>query len=614
MDGDDDEGDRQGQAFVRLSEFYETVLPRLANHRNNNAAADHHPLQQRITFHRSFGNAQALELGRALLRNMENNNVTELDLDLESLRCMDGADADETDDDLSPLLQFLRTSSSHHLHTIRYLFLSEQSDSAVALRFWKATAARQLLPTNSQTTTTVELHQLGRAHLPALQLFMNECARNENCAVRALVLRNFQIIVPNNHHGTNFEAARQLATAVLSHTTLESLAIVPDNSDTTNTGHRLEDASCAGWVPTLLEALQKHPSLQHLRLQQPAGSVTTRAAANPDQLAWVLRPLSRLAPRLQHLELVNLCFVSPRQNQDNNAFRAISDGIRHRSTMLSKLSILNCFFDPVASRLLEEALVNGSSGGGSMIRSLHLSRHTRFAARDNPKHDNGAGLWLAHVFDAYRSPRQPQLQEIVVHDAMEASIPPDNSMRFVFDALWNNARCATLRALTMHIVSPAELTSLIGCLPFLVHLRELHLYNTTGRIDFAQSYRERLVSALRKNGSLKRLTVHRRRIDQDDDNFLDNEDSITVQNVCRRNQAIPTMITRPRLEHNHDSDNSDCPRTPLHLYPKLLHQSFQCSATGLTWALAGLVATGDLFGPKEQGTTERGTNETGTVF
>jgi len=200
---------------------------------------------------------------------------------------------------------------------------------------------------------------------------------------------------------------------------------------------------------------------------------------------------------------------------------------------LSKLSILNCSLDAEASRLLEEALVNGSRGG-SGIHSLHQSRRTRFVAAAC---NVDCGALLAQVFGVYRSPRQPQRQEIVVHDAMDDAqqqIQSDGVLENPIDSVWialrRNARCVTLRALTIHSLSLYELLYLSAVFPIWSICRSFIC--TTAPAAWTP------VRHTAQERSLQRFTVHLR------------------PNEVRYLTLVPTMIARPRLEHNHDtSDN-----------------------------------------------------------
>lgn len=126
--------------------------------------------------------------------------------------------------------------------------------------------------------------------------------------------------------------------------------------------------------------------------------------------------------------------------------------------------------------------------------------------------------------------------------------------------------------------SYASTESLIGCLPKLVHLKQLSMSYVVRAIS-----NRSIIDALRQNGSMQQTEMLR-----GIDDLISETESIQVQSYCKRNKMIPILATQ-------------CHPDDLPILPLLFWSAKQAPRTAPNAILIALLVAGDSIGPRYHG-------------
>jgi hypothetical protein len=102
-----------------------------------------------------------------------------------------------------------------------------------------------------------------------------------------------------------------------------------------------------------------------------------------------------------------------------------------------------------------------------------------------------------------------------------------------------------------------------------------------------------LLRTLRQNGSLQDVAFGR--VFRSYQHVFNQRQSRLAQSYCERNELIPTLVAKPRL------DDDDRDKTDLCLFPNLFTAAKQAPRTAPNLMLIGLLAALDSIGPKSGG-------------
>ena len=214
------------------------------------------------------------------------------------------------------------------------------------------------------------------------------------------------------------------------------------------------------------------------------------------------------------------------------------------------------------------------------IRELRIGAYTTF-------HE----LSLASVVVNILAPKQvggggSKTEKITSLDLLDMSGSDNADLASVIDAVGANPTGIQLQGLHFFDLSDTGWDSLIRCLPKLLYLKQLSINFVADRVS-----PENLLRALRQNGSLQDVDIGR--IDAfTGDHLFNQRQSRLVQSYCKRNQAIPTMVGKPRLKED------DTSATDLCLFPTLFAAAKQARRTAPNVMLSGLLNAGDSIGAK----------------
>ena len=150
-----------------------------------------------------------------------------------------------------------------------------------------------------------------------------------------------------------------------------------------------------------------------------------------------------------------------------------------------------------------------------------------------------------------------------------------------------------------HSTTNADWEALNMCLPKLVYLKKLDIPDVDENVSFRNfvdalnvSFRN-FVDALRRNGSLQHVVVCRAVVRQARDCVFNEVELCLIQSYCKRNEAIPILVAKVRLDKGNDDDKTD-----LSLLPTLFQTAKEAPRTAPNIILMGLLAAGCSIGPR----------------
>jgi hypothetical protein len=287
-----------------------------------------------------------------------------------------------------------------------------------------------------------------------------------------------------------------------------------------------------------------------------------------DAVAYFLRT----SRTLEYLHLNSYRF-----NKDT--LEAIIEGI-HSNKSLTKLMIANSEFDLESTIQFQKILK--PKNGMNTIRELLLGEVT-FDQRP-----------VGSVVSSILSPKQvgndngSKKDEIVSLDVLAMTGPMGN-VECIYERLGNKAATIQLRCVLRKggRLDLAGCDALAACLPKLIYLKELGILDDAAPALNSPVHKERLLRALKQNGSLHFLQFAPSWSD-----FLTDRDSRQLQLSMERNQLIPALVANPRL-----GDDDDDSKTERCLVPKLFAAAMLAPRTAPNSMLIGLLALGDTVGP-----------------
>lgn len=312
------------------------------------------------------------------------------------------------------------------------------------------------------------------------------------------------------------EALRQVAVALASNVTLESVTVSPDNCSSAPDHY-------ASLSTSLLSSLAAHPCLKELMLQ--ASWSTADPIRRP---AYELNDFLNSSRTLTHLGLNSYSFGQ------EHSFENFSIGSLF-SRNVTKLSFDCCEFDEQATRLFVD-LLKYPNARSTSVRSLCCGPNNRFA--------DPVGKVICNIFkplvvnDAPTKAMTTALQELEINSWRFWTLSTD--LAFIFQSFNDNAAVTPLRRFVYGYMYNVGSEALIACLPNLLYLKELVILE----IDQDVRYKDRILLGLKRNGSLERVELTRTPdvpYYREGVPFFSESELCKVKCYCLRNQRIPSM-------------------------------------------------------------------------
>ena len=166
-------------------------------------------------------------------------------------------------------------------------------------------------------------------------------------------------------------------------------------------------------------------------------------------------------------------------------------------------------------------------------------------------------------------------EKITLLDLLDLSGSDNADFALVCDALGANPTGIQLKQLCFGCMDRTGCDALIRCLPKLLSLKQLFIQSVVYGVRS-----EHLLCALRQNGSLQDVTVGP--VDRTGEPLFDDRESRLVQSYCKRNEAIPTLVSKV---YNEENDRDLC------LLPTLFRAAKQVPRTAPNSMLIALLTT-----------------------